>query len=157
VLYGDRIIIIMMNAEKIEKPMSVMYVVVSGEYSDFKIVSLWSSKEAARAECELLDGSGLGYDFRVQEWFSDVSTLDGARREVEGYRAVLRPEDISGEPTVADVEVKRNTFVGEYENSTYHSKGHKNYKAFVSAYSATEEEAVNLALEKFAEVKGKTQ
>jgi hypothetical protein len=136
---------------------NVTFVVVSGEYSDFVIVSLWSSKEAAEEECELLEGSGLGYDFRVQEWLLDVSTLDGARRAVDGYRAKLHPNDVSGEATEADVEVKRDTFVGENENRTYYLKGNKNYKAFVSAYSATEEGAVKLVLEKFSEVKSKTE
>lgn len=132
--------------------MSVMYVVVSGEYSDYGIVSLWSSKQAAQEECELLDGSGMGYDYRVEEYLLNVSTLDGARRNVQGYQGLLHPSSVSGEVTAADVEVKRDTFVGENENRSFHLKGNKNYKEFISAYSTTEEDAVKLVLDKFAEV-----
>jgi hypothetical protein len=141
----------MVNVKNNENPMSVMYVVVCGEYSDYGIVSLWSSKEAAEEECELLDGSEMGYDFRVEEYFLNVSTLDGARRMVQGYNAILHPGSLSGEATAADVEVKRDTFVGEDENRTYHLKGNKNYKEFITAYSVTKEKAVELVLERFAE------
>lgn len=140
------------NEEKIEPPKSVMYVVVSGEYSDFSIVSLWSSKEAAAEECELLDGSGMGYDFRVHEYLLNVSMLDGSRRMVEGYRATLYPSSVLGEATAADVEVKRHTFVGEFEDRSFHYKGNDAYSPHVSAYSATKEEVVRLVLAKFAEV-----
>ena len=71
----------MKNEEQLENK-AVIYVVVSGEYSDYGIVSMWSSKDAAAEECELLDGSGMGYDFRVEEWFLNVSALDKPRRNV---------------------------------------------------------------------------
>jgi hypothetical protein len=138
---------------KSEKSVPVMYVVVTGESSDYRIVSLWSSKKAARDECELLEGD-MGWDFRVEEWLMDVSTLDGARREVEGYVGTLRPKNLTGEATAADVEIKRNTFVGEFVERAFHYPGNSNYPPHVSAYSATEEGAVALVLEKFAEVRG---
>jgi hypothetical protein len=139
--------------EKNEKSAPVMYVVVTGERSDYRIVSLWSSNKAARDECELLEGD-MGSDFRVEEWLMDVSTLDGARREVEGYVGALLPNNLTGEATAADVEIKRRTFVGEFEETTFHYPGHNNYPPRVSAYSATEEGAVALVLQKFAEVRG---
>ncbi|MNR28154.1 hypothetical protein D3C85_1454650 [compost metagenome] len=139
--------------EKSEKSAPVMYVVVTGEYSDYRIVSVWSSKKAAQDECELLEGD-MGSDFRVEEWLMDVSTLDGARREVEGYKGLLRFNNLTGEATAADVEITRNDFVGEWEETVFHYPGNGKYSPLVSAYSATEEGAVALALEKFAEVRG---
>lgn len=139
--------------EKSEKSVPVMYVVVTGDYSDYRIVSLWTSKKAARDECELLEGD-MGSDFRVEEWLIDVSTLDGARREVEGYKGLLRFNNLSGEATAADVEITRNTFVGEFEERAIYAPG--NRSPIVAAYSATEEGAVALVLAKFAEVRGVT-
>lgn len=138
--------------EKSEKSAPVMYVVVTGEYSDYRIVSVWSSKKAAQDECELLEGE-MGSDFRVEEWLMDVSTLDGARREVEGYKGLLRFNNLAGEVTAADVEITRNTFEGELEERAIYAPG--NRSPLVAAYSATEEGAVALVLEKFAEVQGK--
>jgi hypothetical protein len=145
------------NEEKIENPNPVMYVVVSGEYSDYSIVSLWSSKQAAKDECELLNGSGMGYDFRVEEWLLNVSTLDGARREVEGYTGVLYLNDVAGEVTAAEIKMRRDTFRGEFEDRSFHYKGNKKYPPHVSAYSATEEGVVALVLEKLAEVRGESR
>lgn len=139
--------------EKSEKSVPVMYVVVTGDYSDYRIVSLWSSKKAAQDECELLEGD-MGSDFRVEEWLMDVSTLDGARREVEGFTGTLRPRSITGEATAADIEIKRKTFLGELEERAFHAPGNGNYLPVVVAYSATEEGAVSLVLAKFAEVRG---
>lgn len=137
--------------EKSEKSVPVMYVVVTGDYCDYRIVSLWSSKKAAKDECELLEGE-MGSDFRVEEWLMDVSTLDGARREVEGYKGLLRFNNLTGEATAADVEITRNTFEGELEERAIYAPG--NRSPLVAAYSATEEGAVALVLAKFAEVRG---
>lgn len=139
--------------EKSAKSVPVMYVVVTGDYSDYRIVSLWTSKQAAQDECELLEGD-MGSDFRVEEWLMDVSTLDGARREVEGYKGLLRFNNLSGEATASDVEITRNTFVGEFEERAIYAPG--NRSPIVAAYSATEEGAVALVLAKFAEVRGVT-
>lgn len=139
--------------EKSEKSVPVMYVVVTGDYSDYRIVSLWTSKQAARDECELLEGE-MGSDFRVEEWLMDVSTLDGARREVEGYKGLLRFNKLSGEATESDVEITRNTFEGELEERAIYAPG--NRSPIVAAYSATEEGAMALVLAKFAEVRGVT-
>lgn len=140
--------------EKSEKSVPVMYVVVTGDYSDYRIVSLWSSKKAAWDECELLEGD-MGSDFRVEEWLLDVSSLDGARREVEGFTGTLRTRGITGEATAADVEIKRKAFLGELEERAFHSPGNGNYlPAVIGSYSATEEGAVALVLAKFAEVRG---
>ena len=142
--------------EKVEDVSPVMYVVVSGDHSDYKIVSVWSSKQAALDECELLDGDSDGYDYRVEEWRMNTSSIDGARREVAGYYGVLRPNDVDGVASPTDVVTKRKTFVGEFEGRSFHLhyKGDNNYPSHVSAYSATEEEAVRLVLAKFAEVRG---
>jgi hypothetical protein len=138
--------------EKSKKSAPVMYVVTTGEYSDYRIVSLWSSKKAAQDECELLEGD-MGSDFRVEEWLMDVSSLDGARREVEGYKGLLRVNNLTGEATAADVEIKRNTFLGELEERAIYAPGI--HSPIVVAYSTTEAGAVALVLEKFAEVQGK--
>lgn len=138
--------------EKSEKSAPVMYVVTTGEYSDYRIVSLWSSKKAAQDECELLEGD-MGSDFSVEEWLMDVSSLDGARREVEGYKGLLRVNNLTGEATAADIEIKRDNFLGELEERAVYAPGI--HSPLVAAYSVTEAGAVALVLEKFAEVQGK--
>lgn len=140
--------------EKVENVSPVMYVVVSGDYSDYGIVSLWSSKQAALDECELLEGDGDSYDYRVEEWLMNTSSIDGARREVEGYMGVLYLNDVVGEASPTDIKISRKTFVGEFEDRQFHYKGNETNPPHVSAYSATEDGVVRLVLAKFAEVRG---
>lgn len=140
-------------SEKIENLMPVVYVVTSGDYSEYGIVSIWSSKDAAADECELLNGEGMGNDFRVEQYNLNVSSLDGARRMVAGYKATLYPSSLSGEPTAADVEVKRYEFEGEREDWSSHIPANRYNKDFIVALAVTQEKAVELVLDRFAESK----
>lgn len=59
-----RAITIANDEQKIENPHPVMYAVVSGDYSEYKIVPLCSSEESAVAKCEAKNELGNGYDVR---------------------------------------------------------------------------------------------
>lgn len=131
--------------EKNEIMMTVMHVVVTGEYGNCRIVSMWSSKEDAQAECER---SG-GY---VQEYFLDVSGQNGARRELKGFYAEYNIGTVSGEVTADDVDVKPHIFKGEMEDMVYAYQDSSVLAPHVSACSMTEEKAVSLILGKLAEL-----
>ena len=136
------------NEEKIENVSPVMYVVVSGEYSEYSIVSVWSSEEEALAECKRAEGS----DLRVEEYFLNTPQSDGARRQLRGYFAWVRT--LSGETTAGDVQVKNMTFNGEDEDTACVSEHARKGEVLVAAYSTSKENAVKLVLEKFAEFRG---
>lgn len=56
-----------------------MYIITYGEYSDYRIESLWSSKEVAKEKCEVL---GPGYE--VEEWDVDVNQVNNGYANVYG-------------------------------------------------------------------------
>lgn len=145
------------DEQKIENSNPVMYVVVYGDYSDYKIVSLWSSEELAVAECEAQKGLGKGYDFRVEEYLLNTSALDGARRRVRGHYALLYLSTVKGEVTASDVNTMTTIFFGEDEDRAYVFEGNRKSKGHVSAYSESEENAVNLVLEKLAEFRAENR
>lgn len=139
------------DEEKIENVSPLMYVVVSGEYSDYSIVSVWSSKEAALTECKRAAGS----DLRVEEYFLNTPQSDGARRQLRGYFAWVRT--LSEEIAAGDVQVKNMTFFGEDEDKASAFEANRKGEVMVAAYSMSKENAVKLVLEKFADFRDEGQ
>jgi hypothetical protein len=45
-----------------------IYIITTGEYSDYSIVSVWSSLEAAERNCKLLNAGRMHDDFRVEDY-----------------------------------------------------------------------------------------
>lgn len=66
--------------------MTDIYIVTMGEYSDYSIISVWSSKEEAERNCKMLNAGKVSEDFRVEEY-----PLDEPRRNhipmIRGFKA----------------------------------------------------------------------
>lgn len=67
--------------------MSDIYIITSGDYSEYSINSVWSSKEIAEKNCELLNAGSRWVEYQVEEWSMDVPQLD-TQRTMLGEKAV---------------------------------------------------------------------
>lgn len=68
--------------------MSNVYIITSGEYSEYSITSVWSSKEEAEKLCVLLN-TGKNYEeYRVEEFPLDAPAPLDTNYFLMGYRAV---------------------------------------------------------------------
>lgn len=56
-----------------------MFVITYGEYSDYRIESMWSSKEVAEEKLEL-----LGPSYQIEEWDVDVNQVNSGYGDMYG-------------------------------------------------------------------------
>lgn len=67
--------------------MSNVYIITSGDYSEYSICSVWSSKEKAENLCLLLNAGKNYEEYQVEEYPLDVSPFENSYF-LMGYRAV---------------------------------------------------------------------
>lgn len=124
-----------------------VYVVTAGEYSDYQIVGVATTKEMADvivAKHNLYDG----YDeARIEEYDTDVYEPLRTNDQWSAWK------NFNEQTNQWEIECERNNYVSEEVNNVIvNYDGHgKPYSYYVVVYAVNEESAIKIASEKFAE------
>ena len=83
--------------------MTAIYIITSGEYSDYGINSVWSSKDKAEEICKLLNAGKMWNDFRVEEYPVDEPLERNVFHMVRGFKVVYDFSENGMDVDVANV------------------------------------------------------
>lgn len=126
-----------------------VYIITTGEYSDYSIVSVWSSLEAAERNCKLLNAGRLFDDFRVEDYPLDAPHEGREFPMVRGFKAFYDFSVHGLNVDVANVTIEEALYQ-PFQEARVHVAA-----KFVAVLSDSKERCLRILFDTVAELKAK--
>lgn len=124
-----------------------IYIITTGEYSDYSIVSVWSSKEEAERNCKLLNAGKMYDDFRVEDYPLDVPHESREFPMIRGFKAFYDFELHGLNVNVSNVVIEEALYQSSQEARVHVAS------TFAFVLSDSKERSLRILFDTIAELK----